>query len=412
MSLLRQLIGSPRTRRDFGSSAGEKIPERVVMSAAGVPVTEETALRYTTVFRCVSLIADTVSQLPRGVFLGEGGARRPVPDPAWLTRPSGEDLWLPWMGSLTVSLLLRGNAYALAVERDAAGHATQLETLHPDEVRVHRVGGKVIYDVVGEGKLSRYPLGDVLHVKGMTLPGRRSLTGLSPISYAAQTIGTAIAAQDYGARTYVESAVPPGALVTASDMDDAEVKRLKREWQKAHANRSREIAVLAGGVDFKQLGLSPEDAQFLEAIRAHDRQIAGFFGVPLHMVGLGDMQSNWGTGLEENNLQFITYSLGIHMSRFEEVFATMLASPRYFRFNVAGLLRGRLKDRYAAYITGRQGGWLSIDDIRALEDQPPLADGKGADYLMPLNYSAIPPGGAVVDEPAPAVVTVPGASAS
>jgi HK97 family phage portal protein len=422
VSLLRSLAHLGE-RRDFGTLAQDALNQRR-RSSAGFIVSDDTALHYTTFFRCVQLLSDTIGTLPKGTFRGEGGDRLPTPKPIWIETPNGTIPWIEWLQSQVVSLLLRGAAYARALEFDGQGYPTQLRVLHPDLVVPLRDkavsgagGGEVEYDVRGVGRLQRWPLGELVVVNGMTLPG--SGVGLSPVSYAAATIGKAIAAQEWNAKFFAESAIPPSALVTDAELEPAEARRLKREWVRAHSFGNQEPAVLSGGVKFETISISAKDAQFIETLRDADRQIAGFMGVPLHMVGLSDMQSNWGTGLEENTLQWITYGIGPHVSRLEQAFSLLMPRPRYFRFNLAGLLRGRLADRYAAYITGRQGGWLSIDEIRALEDMPPLPEGMGADYLQPLNYSAIPPGGALVsqggtkllpDVPVAAPVTDEGAS--
>lgn len=355
---------------------------------AGVFVSEEQALRLTTVWACVSLIADSVSALPLAAFREDGAARVRVQDPPWLEEPVAGMDRVEWLGRMMVSLLLRGNAYTLVVDRDGLGFPTQLLPLHPDEVQPQRdSAGRLVYRVGGD----LLPPADVLHVRGLTLPGTRALEGLSPIGYARQTIGTALAAEEFGARFFGDGAHPSGILKTEQAIDEETARRYQERWMEAHGGRHRRPAVLGGGLEWQPISLKPEEAQFLETIKAKHSDIAGFYRVPPHLISDVERSTSWGSGIEEQNLQFAQFTLGIWITRLERALSKLLPRPRYVRFNLAALLRARVSERYRAYLMGRQGGWLSIDDVRALEEMPPLPDGRGQDYLQPLNYAPIPP---------------------
>jgi HK97 family phage portal protein len=378
----------------FGSQAAKIPPPGAAGGTfAGVYVDEHQALRMTTVWACVSLIADAISILPAGVFRQDGQARVRMPDPPWLAEPVPGIQWHEWVHRTIVSLLLRGNAYCLIVERDGLGYPASFEQLHPDEVTelVDR-RGRVRYRVAGVGELD--PV-DVLHIRGLTLPGRFEVRGLSPIGYARQTIGTALAAEEFGARFFGEGAHPSGVLTTDGPMDKETAQRFQKEWMELHGQRHRKPAVLSGGLKWQPISLSPEESQFLATIDAKAADIAGFFRVPPHLIGDVDRSTSWGSGIEEQGLQFVVFTLGAWIVRVERALSALLPKPRYLRLNVSAFLRGRTLERYQAYLMGRQGGWLSIDDVRALEEMPPLPDGRGTDYLQPLNYAPIPPGGGV-----------------
>ena len=390
-SALRQLRHADPT---FGASQAQiPGPTDGWSTWSGVPVDERTALQQITVYSCVSLICDVISTLPVGVFRDEGPARIPVARPRLVTEPFEGVEWTEWIGQELLSMLLRGNSYALVTERDALGYPSQLEPLHPDDVRPKRdkSSGRVLYRVTGEKKdLTDF---DVFHVRGMKLPGIRHVEGLSPISYARQTIGTALAAEEYSSRFFAEASVPPGYLKTEQALNEEDAKRFQQMWMQAHGNRSRKPAVMGGGLTFETISLKPEDTQFLATIKATRSMICGFYRTPPHLVADVERSTSWGSGIEEQNLTWITIGLGPDIVRFERAISRILPRPRYLKFNLAGLLRGRLTERYRAYLMARQGGWLSIDDVRALEEMAPLPEGKGTDYLTPLNFQAIPAGG-------------------
>lgn len=408
MSLVRSLVRDVQEFRHADPTFGQgnslipknsEYPGGWAGTHAGVVINERRALQQIAVWSCVSLISDTLAQLPIAAFVGDGPTRKRVSkDPAIISEPTPGVPWTEWLGGELASDLLRGNAYGWITERDGRGFASQIHALHPDEVapRLDRYTGGINYKVSGQTKLID-PF-DILHVKGFTLPGiYNSLEGLSPVGYAAQTIGTALAAEEFGARFFGDGAHPSSVLESEQAIDENTAKEMAARWKKSHGQRHREPAVLGGGLKWKPISLSPNESQFLETIDAKKVDICGFYRVPPHMVGIVDRSTSWGTGIEEQMLGFITFTLGIWIARWEAALSALLPRPQYVKFNLAGLLRGRLTERYRAYLMGRTGGWLSIDEIRAYEDMPPLEDDKGKDYLTPLNMGAIPPGGLAID---------------
>lgn len=375
----------------FGQATAEIPPNSSISSTwAGVFVNEDQALRLLTVWSCVSLITDIITTMPIGSFRDRGAARIRTTDPSWLEEPLDGMDRVEWLGRVLASDLLRGNGYARIVERDRLGFARQMLPLHPDEVKpTRRIDGRAVYKVAGEDV---EPF-DMIHIKGLTLAGKHHLEGLSPVGYAAQTIGTALAAEEYGARFFSEGAQPAGVLASDQKIDDDVAKAMQARWLEAHGNRHRKPAVLGGGLKWESISLKPEEAQFLDTIKAKHTQIAGMYRVPPHLISDVERSTSWGTGIEEQNLQFLTFTLGPWIVRLERALSKLLPRPQYVKFNLAALLRARLSERFRAYLMGRQGGWLSIDDVRALEEMSPLPDGKGTDYLQPLNYAPIPADG-------------------
>jgi HK97 family phage portal protein len=385
---------------------------------AGRVVNEQRALQMTTLWSCVSLISDTVSQLPVTLNRGQGPTRQRMADPKLLTNPYGDTTWPEWIGMEMASCLLRGNAYGVVVERDAKMVPTQIMPLHPDEIWLKDEGwggwGNVPLSTLAPIWLVRgqeVPRTDIFHVPGFKLPGSRSIEGLSPIGYARQTIGLALGAEEFAARFFGDGASPSGILTTDAVLDGDYAEKIQQKWLENHGQRQRKPAVLGAGLKWQAISITPEESQFLATIGAKNEEIAGFYRCPPHMVGLANKTSNWGTGVEENMLQFAQFTLGIWLVRFEAALSALYPKPQYVKFNLNALLRAKTLERFQAYTLARQGGWENIDDVRAHEDEPPLPEGKGQDYLQPLNFAPIPPGGmpagAVpgVHETAPADVT-------
>lgn len=406
MSLLRTVAAglaglTPRAFDASGFLDPNRIPSNGELASTwtGIAVNERRALQLTTVFSCVALISETVAQLPVGAFRGTGNDRLQLPDPQLLTEPEPGKTWVDWIGEGLVADLLRGNAYGRVVDRDRLGYPTSIITLHPDECspRRDRATGAKVFKIAGER--DTVPAMDVLHVKGLTLPGAYSLEGLSPIEYARQTIGLALGAEEFGARYFGEGSQPAGILTSDQQLDEATAKEAQARWMATHGGRSRRPAVLGKGLSWQSVSVKPDESQFLATIEAKASTICGFYRVPPHMVGIVSKATSWGTGIEEQTLGFIQFCLGIWLVRWEQALSRMLPRGQYVKFNVAGLLRGRLLDQYRAFLMARQGGWLNVDEIRALLDLKALPDGMGEDYLAPLNYQPVPPGGLPIAEP-------------
>lgn len=404
MSLLRQLVSPPGERREasLDNTLKALVEGRGWTTWAGVSVTERSALQLLTVYSCVSLISDTISTLPIGRFRKVEGAPQRLPDAPWMVKPHAEWEWNEWLGAGMYADLLLGNAYAEVIDRDTVGVPIQMQPLHPDECEPVRRDGQLKYRVARKGGRETLDPINILHVRGLRAPGVNSLKGLSPIEHARQAMGLGLAAQEFGARFFGDGANPSGVLSVPKDLKPEDAKRYKELWKETFGQRTRDPAVLGGGMEWKAISITPEEAQFLETRGFVRTDICGFFRVAPHMIAIVEKSTSWGSGIEEQVLGFIMFTLQPWIERWEAKLSALLPRPQYVKFNLAGLLRGRLLDRYKSYLTGRQGGWLCIDEIRAKEDMAPLPDGKGQDYLTPLNFGPIPPGGLVTDPGGPA----------
>lgn len=389
MSIIRRLWNPTRARAvdagGWGPYADGTIPPPTadgIANDAGVVVNERTALQHLDVYSCVGIVADAWAQLPVAAHERRGEIRVPVePQPPIMVDPgSGIDLDpMDWRHRIATSLLLRGNAYVAWLEVDGLGRPTVGTPVHPDDVTVYRgEGHRKLFKV--RGQREPFDSSGMMHIPGFTVAGE--LEGLSPIGKAARSIGLGIATERFGARWYADSAAPSSVLETDEELADGLAEEIQAEWIASHGGRRRP-AVLTGGLKWRPVSLKPDESQFLATRKLNTTQIARLFRVPPHMIGDVERSTSWGKGIEEQGIGFVTYTLGPWITRFEQAISRYLPPGQYARVNVASLLRGNARDRYLSYAVGRQWGWMSVNDIRRLEDLSPITDGDT--YLQPLN---------------------------
>jgi HK97 family phage portal protein len=365
---------------------------------AGTPVTEYTALQLSAFYACVRLLADSISILPWDNYRERRGFPTKVtPQSPLLRDPS------PFMSvssfdfkqQLVTSLAVRGNFFALVTSRDRLEYPSSMLPLHPDWVRLDRDPNtwELRTWVMGD----RIDNADVFHIPYMRMPGYEY--GLSPVSVFAQSIGLGLAAEQYGSKWFRDGASPSSVLETDANLEDDQVKRVQRNWIASHGGK-RLPAVLSGGFKWKAVQITPEESQFLETRKFQVAEIARMFGVPPHMIGDVERSTSWGTGIEQQNIGFVTHTLLPWLSRIESAFARITPNGQYMKFNVNALLRGDLKSRYEAYQLAIDSGFMNPDEARALEEQPPIPGGQGQKFRQPLNMA--PLGYEPPKEPAPA----------
>jgi len=374
---------------------------------AGVLVTPDAALRVSTVWGCVRLISESMATLPLFVYQkrGDGGRDRADNHPlAYLLRHAPND-WqtaFEFVEQMTMHVLLRGNAYA-EIRPGARGLVDQLVPLHPDVVTVEKLAsGRLRYQVAdqGPGQQPRTLLdGEVFHLRGLSLDG---VSGVSVITYARESIGLALATERHGATFFSQNATPPLVIEHPGRMGDKALQNLKQSWLDTYAGwqNAHKPGILEEGAKAHILGLTNEDAQFLQTREFQVVDIARWFRVPLHMIQETSKSTSWGTGIEQLSLAFVQFTLLPWVRRWEQAISRdlILASERYYAaFNVNALARGDQKSRYEAYQIGLQNSILCPDDVRAFEDMNPLPDGQGQTFWMPAN---IMPVERVLQEPA------------
>ncbi|GGV80468.1 phage portal protein [Streptomyces thermoviolaceus] len=404
MPLIRRLLGRGAGRQERGRKS---LPPLTGLStAAEVTVTPERALQVAAVYSCIRLLAETGSMLPSGVFQRQGASRVPFdehPAAPLLTHqanpglPAGE-MWAQVLGWM----LLRGNS-AVYIERSGGGMPIGLWPIAWTSVEPRRAQdtGELVYKVTladDEWAPIREDDGlvraeNLLHFRSFGIGG---VEGLSPIGMARQAVGTGYAATSYIGGFFARDASPGGIVSVPGNLTDGQYERLTRQWKDLHEgfDKAHRLAVLEGGAKWEHTTLSPADAQFLEVYKLTRAEIAGIFGVPPHLIGDVERSTSWGAGIEQQSLGYVIYSLLPWLTRLERTAGRLLGDPGlYLKFNPDALLRGDITQRFTAYAQARQWGWMSVNEIRAKEDEPPIEGGD--EYLQPLNM--VPAG-----SPAPA----------
>lgn len=360
----------PRNSDGFGSDAGEFVNER-------------TALQLGAVYACTRLLADSVASLPMDAYRRRGSIREELsPMPSLVRQPSTNWNNFEWVFQVVTSLALRGNSINVITKRDVLEYPTEVEPLHPDQVRIDfdERSGRITYDVGG----TRIPNHDILHIRRFVLPG--CPIGLSPIQQARMGIGLSIAAERFGARWFGQAATPSSVLETDQNLTEEAAKHLQKQWISSHGGK-RHPAVLSGGVKWRPIEVTPDESQFLQTRQFQRGEIAMMFGVPPHMIGDTAKSTSWGSGIEQQSIGFVTYTLRPWLSCIETALSSLLPRGQFVRFNVDGLLRGDQKARYDSYTAARNAGWMSVNEIRSYEDMPPIPDGDT--YIQPLNMAPL-----------------------
>lgn len=360
---------------------------------AGVQVTPETAIRYSTVFKCVRAYANAMGTMPRRLMRLQGERRQRITDNPVArllsVRPNAWQTPSMFVGMLEAHVQLRGRGYA-EIMFDQAMEPDELIPIHPDRVTTEvMMNGLPRWKVApprGQVGDPRVLLpGEMFHVTSMTMDGYE---GLSPIDAEREAIGSAIAARDFGSRFWNNDARPPFWIKVPGKFKDNEARTdFRSEWQASYggSNRGRP-AVLDRGMEIHELGLNNENAQWMDARGYSDRDICGIWGVPPHKVGI--LQDAKYANIEQQAIEWVTDALLPRIVMWEEVCQRDLLGydeELYVKFIPDQLLRGDIKARYEAYSKGIQDGHLTRNEARALEDRDPLP---GLDEpLQPLNMT-------------------------
>ena len=381
-------------------------------TTSGKTVTERSAMQMTAVYSCVRILAEAVAGLPLNLYryTEDGGKEKAIDHPLYLLvhdEPNPEMSSFVFRETLMTHLLLWGNAYAQII-RNGKGEVMALYPLMPNKMTVDRdERGQLYYsyqrsnDEAVRSKDQTVILrpSDVLHIPGLGFDG---LVGYSPIAMAKNAIGMAIACEEYGAKFFANGAAPGGVLEHPGTIKDPQ--RVRESWQSTFggSGNANKIAVLEEGMKYTPIGISPEQAQFLETRKFQINEIARIFRVPPHMVG--DLEKSSFSNIEQQSLEFVKYTLEPWVIRWEQsiqrTLLTEAEKAQYFvKFNLEGLLRGDYQSRMNGYATARQNGWMSANDIRELENLDRIPAEEGGDlYLINGNMLPLHQAGAFADK--------------
>jgi HK97 family phage portal protein len=358
-------------------------------TSSGVAVTPETAIRHSTVYSCIKIISETVAQLPCVLYeksKDDSSSRRRAENHYLfkLLHDAPNDFMTAfelWQ-FLVAAKSLRG--MGCAYKNMVGSKIIELIPISPDCIQEnwHPDGSRDFSISLYNGVAETVSPDHIFCIKGLTLDGK---TAVSPIKYMAEMIGLSVAAQSHTAKFFKNGARPAGVLKTPGELKPDSIEALKKNWQEAHGGaNSGKLAVLTGGMEYQTITMSPEDSQLLELMGFNRTEICGIFGVPPWLVGAIEKTSSWGTGLEEQVRGFVKFTINPDLVRIKQRISKDLLNPvekkRYYaEFLTEQFLKGDTKSRNEAYKAALGGtqhpGYMSVNEIRKLENLPPLPGG-------------------------------------
>lgn len=362
-------------------------------ASAGIAITEDKAMGYTPFWAAVRVISGAIATLPLLWYRKTAdGKERAEDHPVYRLL---HDQPNPFMTAMTfietrqAHALVYGNGYA-EIERDGAGRPVALWPLLPDKTTKKITTGKVkfpYYEVtLSDGSTVQLPDYNVLHIPGLGFDG---FTGYPVAQYHKEAIGLGMATKKFGAAFFGNNAVPGGVLEMPGEITAEQAKLIQKQWDELHKGleQSHRIAILEAGTTYKQMGVNPNDAQCLETQKFSVDDVARIFCIPPHKIA--SLERATFSNIEQQSLDFLTQTLVYWMRKWESEVNNKLTleseKGRYLaEFLPEVFLRGDTTSRYAAYATARQWGWLSINDIRRLENLNSIGP-DGDIYLEPLN---------------------------
>ncbi|MFD1675416.1 phage portal protein [Alicyclobacillus fodiniaquatilis] len=357
---------------------------------SGVHVTEETAMRFITVYSCVRVLAETLASLPLFVYKSPtGGNADVVPDhPLYellYDQPNDEMDTATWRETQMGQLVLSGNCYSV-ITLNGRGNVVDIYPVPWTHCQPFRdpADMKIKYRITDRGQSLIYPAEKVFHVPGLGFDG---IMGYSPIRMTAESIGLGIAAEEFAARFYGQGMNMGGVVEVQSEMSDTAFERFKNDLEERGAgmHNSWKPLILENGAKFNRIPMPLTDAQFVESRQMNRDDICGLFRVPPHMIANLDRSTN--NNIEQQSLEFVKYTMLPYLVKWEKRISMKLLSAKdrqqgyYAKFNVEGLLRGDYLSRQQGLAVQRQNGVISANDWRKLEEMNSRSE-PGADALL------------------------------
>lgn len=362
------------------------------VSASGVIVNPQNAMQSASVYACIKVLAESVGMLPLEIYKkGPAGSRTlAMEHPLYELlheQPNEYQTAVEFLEMMVLHLNLRGNAYAY-INRARSGRVVEIIPLHPDYVTVMMDNtNTVIYRVGAENGAQRLvDRSEILHVKGLTING---WLGISPIAYARESIGLALATEKFGGQLFRNGAKMGGVLKHPGSLSDEAYKRVKESFDQASSGENaHKTALLEEGMTWEKISMEANDAQFLETRKYQRGEIASVFRVPPHLIM--DLERATFSNIEQMSIEFVQYSLMPWLTRIEkairrDVFSADDKKTSTVKFDVSALLRGDSAARSAYYNSGINAGWMTRNEARAMELLNPI-DGLDTP-LMPLNMT-------------------------
>ena len=355
-----------------------------ILNQSGTHINEETVFKLNAVFSAISLISDTISTLPVDAYIRRDGARFAFrPKPTWVTQPDIDTTREAFYSALIVSLLLDGNSF-IRVFRDEQGLPLNMVVLNPAKVEIQRNGlGRVMFRYEGERNL--LDTDSIIHIPDVVRPGK--IRGISRVEVLKDNFGLGLALESYAARFFGQGVTMAGHIEFPGNLTPEQAKDLSDSFSARHGGfrKSHKVGILSAGAKFVSDQLDNDKSQFIDSRRMAVEDVARIFNIPPHLLGLPG--TNTYASVEQNNIAFVTHTLRPIVGKIETAMSKLLSvlpggESAFIKFTMDGLLRGDANSRFGAYSTGIQAGYLTVNDIRRLEDLRPI---EGGDVLrVPL----------------------------
>lgn len=355
-------------------------------SQAGTLVNEETVFQVNAIFSAVSLISDTISTLPIDAFIRRDGERFAFrPRPAWVSKPDVDTTKEAFYGSVIVSMLLDGNAFIRNFS-NARGEIINMTVLNPRTVQIKRNSlGRVMFEVDGEKKLLSAE--EVTFIPDVVRPGQ--MRGISRVDALKDNFGLAIALESYAARFFSQGTQTSGIIEFPGKLTQEQAQSLQQSFDSRHRGfkKAHKTGILSNGASFKPTTVTNDQAQFIDSRRMAVEDVARAFNIPPHLLGLPGTNSF--ASVEQNNLAWVTHCLRPIVQKLEGAFSPLLSRTQggqeaFIKFTLDGLLRADVESRNRSYSVGLQAGYMTINDVRRLEDLPPIDDLSANTVRVPL----------------------------
>lgn len=352
-------------------------PEGIIPPPRTLHLTPESAMRISTVYRAVEVLSIGVSQLGIDQWRGE----KRIPAAAIIRKPDTTTHRSAFLGYSTVSLAMNGNAY-WQILRGPDAAPVSLRPLNPAEVTPAldpRTGELKFHYRGREYTPGDRVQGDIVHLQKLRIPGR--INGLGPIESARNELTGAMQASDYSASWFERGDVPSGLLATDQPVSAAEAKAAQKMWEgwdpetDTYKPSGHRVRVLGQGLKYDPLMIKPADLQFLETQQFNTTQIARLFGTPASlMLATVEGNSQSYSNVEQDWIAFTRFTLMGYLREMEEALSSVLPYGNTARFNVDALHRSDTATRYAAHALGLEHGFLTLNEVRAIEGLDPLPE--------------------------------------
>lgn len=361
-------------------------------SGSGVYVDQHTAMNCSTVLACTRILSESVAGLPLHVYkrTPDSGKEKATAHKNYAllhTQPNPEMTSFQWLEQAVVAMILWGDSFNQIITANN-GDILAIWPLNPAKMEIKRNdAGELFYEYRrSSGEPRTFYADEILHIPSITTDG---VKGKSIIELQRESIGLALATESFGARWFKNDSRPGGVLSHPGLLSDPAREHMRKSWEEMHAGlqKSHRVAILEEGVTFTPLNIPPNDAQFLETRSFQRTEIAGWFRVPPFMIGEVEKQTSWGSGIEQQMIGFVIYTLRPWLIRIEQAINSKLfRSNLYFaEFNVDGLLRGDIKSRGEFYNIMLNNGTFSRNEVRARENMNPQPGEQGDIYTIQLN---------------------------